>query len=52
MGFKFSDSANRQPTLEFVGFARPGVSTDVTLTREFPFEVGSVERVEYLIKKK
>jgi hypothetical protein len=30
----------------------PEYRPDVTLTREFPFEVGSVERVEYLIKKK
>jgi len=30
----------------------PEYRPDVTLTREYPFEVGSVERVEYLIKKK
>lgn len=30
----------------------PDYRPDVTLTREIPFEVGAVERVEYLIKKK
>lgn len=30
----------------------PDYRPDVTFTREFPIEVGAVERVEYLIKKK